>query len=317
LRLPLVVILGPTAIGKTKLGVDLALKLNGEIISGDSMQVYKHMDIGTAKIRPVEMRGIPHHLINIKEPNESFSVAEFQKLAEDKIYEISSRSKLPLIVGGTGLYIQAVIDNYRFNEQEDVKQLRNKLFDLANEKGNNYLYAKLAAVDPITAGKIHVNDLKRITRALEYYELTGKRISENTTGYDTSEMGKYNAILIGLNMERQKLYERINLRVDKMLEEGLIEEVKALLAKGYSASFCAMQSLGYRQIIAYLNGQYQLEEAVELIKRDTRHFAKRQLTWFRRDTRIHWFDIDKYIEYQHLLDEIVILVGRTIYNDVE
>lgn len=317
MRLPLLVILGPTAIGKTRLGVDLALKLNGEIISGDSMQVYKHMDIGTAKIRPAEMRGIPHYLINIKEPNENFSVAEFQMLAEDKVFEISSRSKLPIIVGGTGLYIQAVINDYRFNEQDDVKQLRNRLFDLANEKGNEYLHVKLAAVDPVSAKKIHVNDLKRITRALEYYELTGKRISENTTGYDTSEMKKYNAVLIGLNMERQRLYDRINARVDNMLEDGLIEEVKSLQVMGCSPESPAMQSLGYRQIIAYLNGQHSLEEAVELIKRDTRHFAKRQLTWFRRDPRIHWFDMDSYIEYQDLLDEIVILVGRTIYNDVE
>lgn len=317
MRLPLVVILGPTAVGKTRLGVDLALKLNGEIISGDSMQVYKHMDIGTAKIRPAEMRGIPHYLIGIKEPNENFSVAEFQMLAEDKILDISSRSKLPIIVGGTGLYIQAVINDYRFNEQDDVKQLRNRLFDLANEKGNEYLHVKLAAVDPVSAKKIHINDLKRITRALEYYELTGMRISENTTGYDTSEMKKYNAVLIGLDMERQRLYDRINSRVNKMLEDGLIEEVKGLLTKGYSPESPAMQSLGYRQIAAYLNGKYQLEEAVELIKRDTRHYAKRQLTWFRRDPRIHWFDMNRYIEYQDLLDEIVILVGRTIYNDVE
>lgn len=317
MRLPLVVILGPTAVGKTRLGVDLALKLNGEIISGDSMQVYKHMDIGTAKIRPAEMRGIPHYLINIKDPNDSFSVAEFQMLAEDKIREISSRSKLPIIVGGTGLYIQAVINDYRFNEQDDVKQLRDRLFNLANEKGNEYLHVKLAAVDPESAKKIHVNDLKRITRALEYYEITGMRISMNTAGYDTSEMKKYKAVLIGLNMERQRLYERINTRVDKMLDDGLVEEVKSLLALGCFPESPAMQSLGYRQITAYLNGKYRIEEAVELIKRDTRHFAKRQLTWFRRDPRIHWFDMDSCVEYQNLLDEIVILVGRTIYNDVE
>lgn len=315
MRQPLVVILGPTAVGKTKLGVELALKFHGEIISGDSMQVYRHLNIGTAKISSEEMQGIPHHLLSIKEPDETFSVAEFQKLAEYKIKDIYSRNKLPIIVGGTGLYIQALIDSYDFNDQEDISKYRNKLFTIAAEKGNKYLYLLLADIDPKAADKIHVNDLKRITRALEYYELTGKRISENII--DTSKPCKYNTLLIGLNMDRQKLYDRINLRVDKMLEDGLVAEVETLLSAGYSPESPAMQGLGYKQIAAYLHGQYSLSEAVELIKRNTRHFAKRQMTWFRRDPRIQWFNTDRYTKYQELLDEIAILVGRTIYNDVE
>ncbi|PKM90006.1 MAG: tRNA (adenosine(37)-N6)-dimethylallyltransferase MiaA [Firmicutes bacterium HGW-Firmicutes-12] len=317
MRHPLVVILGPTAVGKTKLGVDIALRLNGEVISGDSMQVYKHMNIGTAKIDVSEMRGIPHHLIDIKEPDEPFSVAQFQKLAEKSIEQIAARAKLPIIVGGTGLYIQAVIDNYCFNEQEDVKGYREELIEIAKTKGNEYLHLRLAEVDPKAAKRIHVNDVKRITRALEYYHINGKSISENTFGYGSSEMKKYNTILIGLNMERQKLYERINRRVDQMFEDGFVDEVRALLLMGYSEEATAMQGLGYRQIIAYLKGEYGFDRVVELIKRDTRHFAKRQLTWFRRDTRIYWFEIDKYIEYQNLSNEIVTLVGRTIHNVVE
>jgi tRNA dimethylallyltransferase len=304
-------------VGKSKVGVDLAVALNGEVVSGDSMQVYRHMDIGTAKIKPAEMKGIPHHLLDIKDPDEQFSVAEFQKLAQEKIEEIAARGRLPVLVGGTGLYIQSVIDKYNFEEQKGNQALRKELYALAAAEGNEKLHKRLALVDPVSAEKIHKNDLKRITRALEYYHLTGRPISANREGCERSAMKKYNAVLIGLTMERRNLYEAINKRVDTMLEEGLLEEVQGLLRMGYSPEAPALQGLGYSQLIAYLKGEHSLEGAVELIKRDTRRFAKRQLTWFRRDPRIYWFRTDAYEKKQHLLSEIMTIVGRTIKINVE
>ena len=314
--LPLVVIVGPTAAGKTGISVDLALALDGEIISGDSMQVYRYMDIGTAKIKPAERKGIPHHLIDIKDPDETFSVAEFQALAEQKIREIAQRGKLPILVGGTGLYIQSVIDKYTFTEQKGIIEYRKRLHLSAKEKGNKFLHDRLALVDPEAASRIHINDLKRIVRALEYYCVTGRPISENKEAYERNYMSKYRAVLIGLTLERKNLYEKINLRVDKMMEEGLLEEVRTLIRMGYTDSL-AMQGLGYRQLLGYLRNEYDLAAAVELIKRDTRRFAKRQLTWFRRDPRIHWFNVENYNDYSQLLLEIKSKVGRTIGNHVE
>lgn len=315
MQLPLVVVLGPTATGKTALGLELALKLNGEIISGDSMQVYRYLDIGTAKIKPEEKKGVPHHLIDIIMPDDHFSVAEFKKLAEDKISEIAARHRLPIMVGGTGLYIQSVIDDYNFAPQANIAEYRKHLMLTAQEHGNEYLYSMLEKVDPQAAGKIHVNDLKRVTRALEYFHLTRQRISANKQG--TAATGRYNAVLLGLYLNRPRLYERINRRVDSMMEEGFLEEVKSLLRRGYSSHLPALQGLGYKQLIAYLNGEYDLDTAVELIKRDTRRFAKRQLTWFRRDKRIRWFDIDNYKDFNELLFEIINVVGRTIQIGVE
>jgi len=315
--LPLLAIVGPTAAGKSKIGVDLAVTLNGEVISGDSMQVYRHLDIGTAKIKPEEMKGIPHHLIDIKEPTEQFSVAEFQKLAQEKIEEIAARGRLPVLVGGTGLYIQSVIDNYNFEEQQGPSALRKELYALAAAEGNEKLHQRLALVDPVAAWKIHQNDLKRIVRALEYYHLTGRPISANREGLDRSAMRKYNAAMIGLSMERSRLYEAIDKRVDGMMEEGLLEEVRAVLKMGYPPDAPALKGLGYSQLIAYLRGDLSLKEAVELIKRDTRRFAKRQLTWFRRDPRICWFYTDAYAKKEDLLTEILAIVGRTIRINVE
>lgn len=313
--LPLIVLVGPTAVGKTHLGVELALRLGGEIISGDSMQVYRYMDIGTAKIKPSEMRGIAHHLIDIKDPDEPFSVAEFQKLATQKIAEISARGKLPMIVGGTGLYIQAVIDPYEFTEQPAVSGYRKELQSLAQRYGNKYLHEKLSEVDPLAAGNIHENDFKRITRALEYYHVTGgKRISENKIVKTKKLPEKYNLVWLGLTMERQDLYRRIGQRADRMIEEGFVAEVENLLQRGYSPGLSSLQGIGYRQLIGYLQGQCDLAEAVELIKRDTRHFAKRQLTWFKRDPRIHWFNT-KCLEKN--LFEIMAIIGRTINKSVE
>lgn len=313
---PLVVILGPTASGKTKIAVDLALKVGGEIISGDSMQVYRYMDIGTAKIKPAETKGIPHHLLDLKNPEEFFSVAEFQKLAREKIAEITGRGKVPFLVGGTGLYIQAVIDPYEFTEQENLQPYRHQLFLLAQERGEDYLHTLLSDVDSVAAQNIHPHDLKRVRRALEYYHLTGKPISANRKAATEKRQGKtsqYNLVLIGLTMERALLYQKIEQRVERMMEAGLLEEVKSLLLQGYSPELPAMQGLGYKQLVTYLGGEGELLEAINLIKKETRHFAKRQMTWFKRDSRINWFAVDEInSNYENILTEMLLIISRTI-----
>jgi len=313
----LLVIIGPTAVGKTALSVELALRLHGEIISGDSMQVYKKLDIGTAKIKPSETRGVPHHLIDIKEPDETFSVAEFQQLARAKISEINQRGKLPLLVGGTGLYVQAVLDEYEFEPQQEISSLRRELQETAAAKGIEYLLAKLREVDPQSAARLHPNDAKRIIRALEYYHTTGKPISDKKPAVSPHGPQRYDAILIGLTMERELLYRRIEERVDQMMAEGFLAEVQGLLDQGYSPHLQSLQGLGYKQLVSYLQGELNLEEAVELIKRDTRRFAKRQLTWFRRDPRITWYHVDQYPAREALIEEILSRIGRTISNGVE
>ncbi|MGI6606177.1 MAG: tRNA (adenosine(37)-N6)-dimethylallyltransferase MiaA [Peptococcia bacterium] len=309
---PLVVILGPTATGKTKISVELALRLKGEVISGDSMQVYRFMDIGTAKITLAETKGVPHHLLDIKNPDEPFSVADFQKNARAKIAEIAGRGKLPFLVGGTGLYLQSVIDQYEFAEQENVQEYREELLALAEKQGKIYLHQLLAQADPPAAGKIHPNDLKRITRALEYYHLTGQRISDNKEARYSS---LYQVVLIGLTMKRELLYQRIEQRVDEMMANGFLEEVKTLLARGFKANLPAMQGLGYKQLVAYLHGAYDLTEAINLIKKETRHFAKRQLTWFKRDPRIQWFNAEEAeYNYEEIISQMMQLIGRTIQH---
>ena len=309
---PLIVILGPTASGKTKIAVELAAKIDGEIISGDSMQIYRGMNIGTAKIKSAETKGIPHHLLDIKNPDEPFSVADFQNLARSKISEITRKGRIPLLVGGAGLYIQAVIDSYQFTEQKNVLPYRRKLFALAEEKGEDYLYQLLCNIDPVSAEKIHPHDQKRVCRALEYYHLTGKTISENRKAAEHKE-SLYNLALVGLSLDRPLLYQRIEQRVDQMMAEGFLEEVKGLLSKGYSPDLPAMQGIGYRELCGYLNGEYDLQEAVALIKQETRRFAKRQITWFRRDQRIKWFATD-HLEhnFEELTLEMMGFIGRTI-----
>ena len=309
---PLVVILGPTASGKTKIAVELAAKMGGEIISGDSMQIYRDMDIGTAKIKPTETKGVPHHLLDIKNPDEPFSVAEFQNIARSKIVEITQKGKLPFIVGGTGLYIQAVIDPYQFTEQKNVLPYRSKLFALAEEKGEDYLFQLLRNIDPVSAEKIHPHDRKRVCRALEYYHLTGKTISQNTKAAEHKE-SLYNLALVGLTLDRSLLYQRIEQRVDQMMAAGFLEEVKGLLSKGYSPDLPAMQGIGYRELCRYLHEEYALKEAVALIKQETRRFAKRQLTWFKRDQRIKWFATDHLEQnFEKRTLEIMDFIGRTI-----
>ncbi|MDK2823740.1 MAG: tRNA dimethylallyltransferase [Clostridia bacterium] len=308
--LPLFVLVGPTAVGKTKISIELAQKLNGEIISGDSMQVYKYLDIGTAKIKPEETKGIPHYLIDIKEPTDSFSVAEFQELAKKKIKEIAGRDRLPMLVGGTGLYINSVINDYSFSTTGDIHKLRSQLWKIVDEKGIEELIKKLKEVDPKSAQKLHPNDHRRIIRAMEVYCVTGKPIS-SYHNFSSGTPSKYRLVIIGLNRERHLLYQRINTRVEQMLDEGWLAEVKGLLAKGIPAEAPALQGLGYKQLIMHLQGHLTLKDAVELIKRDTRRFAKRQLTWFKRDPRIYWINMDEN-EEKEVINEILTYVGRSI-----
>lgn len=282
------VIIGPTAVGKTKLSIELAKRLNGEIISGDSMQIYKGMDIGTAKIKPEEMEGIPHHLIDIKDPSENFSVAEFQELVREKIAEISSRGRLPMIVGGTGLYIQAAICDYQFSDASADETLRLQLEQRAREIGNDALHQELTEIDPKSAGQIHPNNIRRVIRALEVYYRTGKTRSETQKEQETELI--YQTALVGLTMEREKLYERINLRVDLMIKEGLIEEATKLYNQGLR-DCQSIQAIGYKELYEYFAGKVSLEEAIEKLKKNSRHYAKRQLTWFRNKMDVQWFNM--------------------------
>lgn len=281
------VVIGPTAVGKTKLSIQLAKRYNGEIISGDSMQVYKTLDIGTAKITKEEMDGVVHHLIDIKEPTEEFSVAEFQKLVREKIEEITSRGKLPIIVGGTGLYIQAVLQDYQFAESEKDMELRASLEQLAAEIGGEQLHQKLAELDPKTAETIHPNNTRRVIRALEVYYTTDQTVSEIQSKQNQEEW--YNSLIIGLTMDRELLYSRINQRVDLMMEQGLLEEVKGLFDQQIYSQ--AVRGIGYKEIYDYLEGKATLEEAVEQVKQNSRRYAKRQLTWFRNKMDVKWFDL--------------------------
>ena len=286
---PLVILVGPTAVGKTAASIGLAKALNGEIISGDSMQIYKGLDIGTAKISKEEMQGVPHHLIDIKEPWESFSAAEFKRLADAAIADIHSRGKLPIIVGGTGFYINGVLYEYHFGEADTDEIYRARLEQYAAENGNDALWNMLNEKDPDSAAKLHSNDTKRVIRALEVLHVTGIRASERQNTVDKGKL-RYNAVYIALSLPREILYERINKRVEQMIADGLEQEVRNALNSSVAQDALAMTSLGYRQMIQYLNGEISLERAIELIQRDTRHFAKRQLTWFRHDPNIQWVD---------------------------
>ena len=286
---PLVILVGPTAVGKTAASIGLAKALNGEIISGDSMQIYKGLDIGTAKISKEEMQGVPHHLIDIKEPWESFSAAEFKRLADAAIADIHSRGKLPIIVGGTGFYINGVLYEYHFGEADTDEAYRARLEQYAAENGNEALWNILNEKDPDSAAKLHSNDTKRVIRALEVLHVTGIRASERQNTVDKGTL-RYNAVYIALSLPREILYERINKRVEQMIADGLEQEVRNALDAGVAQDALAMTSLGYRQMIQYLDGEISLERAIELIQRDTRHFAKRQLTWFRHDPNIQWVD---------------------------
>lgn len=301
---PLVILTGPTAVGKTALSVKLAKTIGGEIISADSMQVYKYMDIGSAKIKAKEMEGIPHHLIDIFMPEEEFNVYTFQKLAKKAMNEIYSRGHIPIVAGGTGFYIQALLYDIDFTEEEQKTDIRNSLEKLAEEKGTQYLHEMLKKADPVSAEEIHENNTKRIIRALEYYELTKTPFSEHNRRQREKEPA-YNACYFVLNDERTRLYERIDKRVDQMMIQGLLKEVEKLKAMGYQRNMVSMQGLGYKELLAFLDGELSLEEAVCLIKRNTRHFAKRQLTWFRREREVIWIEKP---EFQYEDRDILLLI---------
>ncbi|SES77207.1 tRNA (adenosine(37)-N6)-dimethylallyltransferase MiaA [Anaerobranca gottschalkii] len=284
-----VVILGPTASGKTALSIQLAKQTNDEIISADSMLIYKGMDIGTAKPTKEEMEGIPHHLIDIIEPDEEFSVYDYQILSQKTIREIKERGKLPIVVGGTGLYIRALTEDFTLNQIPQDEAVRKKYYEIMINKGKEYLHSLLKDKDPIAYEKLHPNDYKRVIRALEVYELSGNSIYNLQEKKHTNN----NILYIGLTMDREILYKRVNDRVDIMLKQGLVDEVRALLAKGISKEANSMKGIGYKQVIEYLEGRLDYDKMVEILKRDTRRYAKRQLTWFRGMEGIYWLDITK------------------------
>ena len=289
MKRPLIILAGPTAVGKTAASIRLAKAIGAEIISADSMQVYRHMDIGSAKIRQEEMEGVPHYLIDVLEPEEEFNVVRFQQMAKAAAEEIYAKGKIPLVAGGTGFYIQALLYDIDFTENDGDTSYRRSLEKTAEEKGGEYLHVMLREADPKAAEEIHPHNIKRMIRALEFHHQTGGKISEHNEA-EREKSSPYDFAYFVLTDERSRLYERIDRRVDKMMEEGLLEEVLYLKERGVKRESTAMQGLGYKELYAYLDGECTLEEAVRIIKRDTRHFAKRQLTWFKRERDVIWAD---------------------------
>ena len=289
MKRPLIILAGPTAVGKTAASIRLAKAIGAEIISADSMQVYRHMDIGSAKIRQEEMEGVPHYLIDVLEPEEEFNVVRFQQMAKAAAEEIYAKGKIPLVAGGTGFYIQALLYDIDFTENDGDTSYRRSLEKTSEEKGGEYLHAMLREADPKAAEEIHPHNIKRMIRALEFHHQTGGKISEHNEA-EREKSSPYDFAYFVLTDERSRLYERIDRRVDKMMEEGLLEEVLYLKERGVKRESTAMQGLGYKELYAYLDGECTLEEAVRIIKRDTRHFAKRQLTWFKRERDVIWAD---------------------------
>lgn len=304
-------LIGPTAVGKTKMSIELAKRLDAEIISGDSMQVYRGMDIGTAKITPTEMQGIPHHLIDIKDPADAFSVAEFQQLVRPLIREITRRGKLPMIVGGTGLYIQSVLYDYQFTDAPSDEVYRQKLRKLVEANGEMALFHMLKAVDEESAARIHPRNVRRVIRALEIYHCTGKTMSE-WQKTQTPEL-LYDVAIIGLTMEREQLYRRINERVEQMIANGLLDEVKALYDRGLH-DCQSMQAIGYKELYAYFAGDISLEEAIEQLKQNSRRYAKRQLTWFRNKLPVRWFDMTDSEKFDETREEILQYIEGKLYR---
>lgn len=300
----LFILAGPTAVGKTDISINLAKNLNGEIISADSMQIYKYMDIGSAKIKEDEKEGITHHVIDFVEPSREFSVVEFKHEASKAIEEITSNSKLPMLVGGTGFYIDSLIFNYDFANAYKDEVYREHLKNLAQEKGNEYVHSLLKDIDKESYNKLYPNDLKRVIRALEVFKLTGKTISEYNAEQDIYNI-PYNVYYFVLTMDRAKLYNRINRRVDIMIEEGLIDEVIKLKNMGLTADMQSMKGIGYKEILYYLDGKITLDEAIEMIKKGSRNYAKRQLTWFRKDKRVVWIDKDTYNDDDEVAKAII------------
>lgn len=308
MKKPLIILTGPTAVGKTKMSIALAKAVDGEIISADSMQVYRQMDIGSAKIRPEEMDGIRHYLIDMLEPDEEFHVVRFQEMARAAISEIYEKNKIPILTGGTGFYIQAVLYDIDFTENGEDSSYRKELEMLAAEKGAQFLHEMLRQVDARSAEEIHAHNIKRVIRALEYFHQTGERISDHNIRQREKE-SPFNFAYFVLNDERQHLYERIDRRVDQMIGEGLVEEVSRLKERGFTRDMVSMQGLGYKEMLDHLDGKCSLAEAVTVIKRDTRHFAKRQITWFKRERDVIWLDkaeahYDEDVLLKQMLDEL-------------
>lgn len=301
-KTPIIILTGPTAVGKTDLSINLSKELDAEIISADSMQIYKYMDIGSAKVTEEEMNGVKHYLIDEVTPDFSFSVSEFQDRANKYIQEINNKGKKVLVTGGTGLYLNSLIYNMDFAKSDADNELRDKLRIELEENGIDYMHNKLRNIDSDSANRIHKNNTKRVIRALEV-ALSGKKMNDFSN--DLKFNDKYEPIIIVLNRDREHLYQRINKRVDIMMESGLIEEVKRLLSMGYTKDMISMQGIGYKEIIKYLEGEYELDEAIEIIKRDSRRYAKRQLTWFRRYENAKWFDLDSYTDSKVLKDDII------------
>ena len=302
-KTPLLIVAGPTATGKSDSAVELALRMNGEVISADSMQVYRGMDIGSAKVTVEEMRGVPHHLIDCADPSENWNVVRFQKEARRAVQDIASRGRLPILCGGTGFYIQALLYDIDFTQMDENTPLRDRLSALAAEKGPEAVHALLAKKDPASAAAIHPNNLKRVIRAIEFMEESGGSIAAHNLQQRERESA-YRSVFFVLTMDRARLYERIDRRVDIMMERGLVEEVAKLRAMGIQRDSTSMQGIGYKQVYGYLDGEYDLEEAVRLIKRDTRHFAKRQLTWFKREKDVIWTDLDRFENRQQMWDHM-------------
>lgn len=302
-KTPLLIVAGPTATGKSDSAVELALRMNGEVISADSMQVYRGMDIGSAKVTVEEMRGVPHHLIDCADPSENWNVVRFQKEARRAVQDIASRGRLPILCGGTGFYIQALLYDIDFTQMDENTPLRDRLSALAAEKGPEAVHALLAKKDPASAAAIHPNNLKRVIRAIEFMEESGGSIAAHNLQQRERESA-YRSVFFVLTMDRARLYERIDRRVDIMMERGLVEEVARLRAMGIQRDSKSMQGIGYKQVYGYLDGEYDLEEAVRLIKRDTRHFAKRQLTWFKREKDVIWTDLDRFENRQQMWDHM-------------
>ena len=300
----LVVILGPTATGKSYCGIELAKRFRGEIVSGDSMLVYRQMNIGTAKPSAEELQMVPHHLVNILPPDASYSVADFQQQAAKLIHQITLRGNLPILVGGTGLYIKALLEDYRFSSVEENPELRHRLEMYAQEQGTDKLFDWLRKEDPAAAARLHPNDVRRVVRALET-ALSGDSVSQ-----ERQHELKYDAEVFGLSMERCFLYERINLRVDRMIEEGLEEEVRSLLNAGIPTDCLSMKSLGYRQMAEYLKGQCDFATAVDNIKKETRHFAKRQITWYKKMPYIRWFTVNRDVNYKNIVTDMADILEK-------
>ena len=311
---PMIVLTGPTAVGKTNLSIRLAKKIGGEIISADSMQIYKKMNIGTAKISPEEMAGVPHYLVDELDPGEEFNVVAFQQMAKKAMKQIYENGHIPIVVGGTGFYIQALLYDVDFSEHETEEKYRQELVALEQEKGREYLYEMLKQADPEYAAIVHSNNVKRVIRALEYYHETGRKLSEHNA-QQRENSSPYQFVYLVLNDEREILYDRIDRRVDQMMEAGLLQEVEALVKEGYERTLVSMQGLGYKEFFDYFDGKCTLEETVDIIKRDTRRFAKRQLTWFRREKEVCWMNKQDYPDGDALFHEILkILKEKEIWN---